>query len=57
MSADHVTIHETLPFMGGSTDAAGNVTGGYTTRGLMIQFRSAAERCSRLPICLQPGEG
>ena len=33
MQANHVTIYETLPLMGGSMDAAGNAKSGYTSRG------------------------
>lgn len=33
MSADHMTIYETLPLMGGSMDAYGNAKIGYTSRG------------------------
>jgi oleate hydratase len=33
MPANHVTIYETLPLMGGCMDAAGNSTNGYTSRG------------------------
>lgn len=52
MPADHVTIYETLPVMGGSMDAAGNATGGYTSRGereLEAYMECLWYLCSKVP--------
>jgi oleate hydratase len=58
MAADHVTIYETLPLMGGSMDAAGNATSGYTSRGereLEAYMECLWYLCSKVPSLQTPG--
>jgi oleate hydratase len=58
MPADHVTIYETLPLMGGSMDAAGNAKNGYTSRGereLEPYMECLWYLCSKVPSLQTPG--
>jgi oleate hydratase len=58
MPADHVTIYETLPLMGGSMDAAGNAKRGYTSRGereLEAYMECLWYLCSKVPSLQTPG--
>jgi oleate hydratase len=52
MPADHVTIYDSLPLMGGSMDAAGNAKIGYTSRGereLEAYMECLWYVCSKVP--------
>ena len=58
MPADHVTIYDTLPLMGGSMDAAGNAKDGYTSRGereLEAYMECLWYVCSKVPSLQTPG--
>jgi len=58
MPADHLTIYETLPLMGGSMDAAGNAKSGYTSRGereLEAYMECLWYLCSKVPSLQTPG--
>jgi oleate hydratase len=58
MPADHVTIYDTLPLMGGSMDAAGNATSGYTSRGereLEPYMECLWYLCGKVPSLQTPG--
>ena len=58
MPADHVTIYESLPLMGGSMDAAGNAKSGYTSRGereLEAYMECLWYLCSKVPSLQTPG--
>jgi oleate hydratase len=58
MPADHVTIYEALPLMGGSMDAAGNSKSGYTSRGereLEAYMECLWYLCSKVPSLQTPG--
>lgn len=58
MPAVHVTIYESLPLMGGSMDAAGNATSGYTSRGereLEAYMECLWYLCGKVPSLRTPG--
>jgi oleate hydratase len=58
MPADHVTIYETLPLMGGSMDAAGNAASGFTSRGereLEPYMECLWYLCAKVPSLRTPG--
>ena len=58
MPADHVTIYESLPLMGGAMDAAGNAKDGYTSRGereLETYYECLWYLCSKVPSLQTPG--
>ena len=57
MPADHVTIYETLPVMGGSMDAAGTAKSGYTSRGereLEAHMECLWYLCGKVPSLQNP---
>ncbi|WP_353227382.1 oleate hydratase [Novosphingobium sp.] len=58
MPASHITIYESLPLMGGAMDAAGDVAGGYTSRGereLESYMECLWYLCSKVPSLQTPG--
>lgn len=58
MPADHVTIYETLPLLGGSMDAAGTAATGYTSRGereLEPWMECLWDLCAKVPSLQTPG--
>ena len=58
MPADHVTVYESLPLMGGCMDAAGDAKAGYTSRGereLESYMECLWYLCSKIPSIQTPG--